>query len=259
MANYSNLLESQRAMEAAFTSRMAKFEAQLKNTEPQTASSLTRLSEEFHNFKTEMCGMMNMLRQLISKLSVAVDGIEMRHRRKYLLLGGISEDIEDNQLPGSVVMILKEKLGLTELKVEDFTVCHRLGTASTEKPRMTLLRFRDETFRSMVWQKKTALKGTPHTLSEFLTRHRQSLFQQARKRFGVKRCWTMNGNIIVKLRDGSRCRVAAAEDLDGIALVENEECPAVTAVYQSAEARVSSPAASSELHSKTKRTTRAKK
>ncbi|XP_028174356.1 uncharacterized protein LOC114362963 [Ostrinia furnacalis] len=103
---------------------------------------------------------------------------------------------------------------MRDLTASQFSACHRLGTASKDRTRPILVRFADHPTKTAVWRKKTALKGTPTVLSEFLTRRRQQLFIEARKRFGITNCWTLDGNIYAKLPDGTRRHIHSEGDLD---------------------------------------------
>lgn len=75
------------------------------------------------------------------------------------------------------------------------------------------MRFTDMTLRASVWKKKTAFKGSPFSLAEFLTLKRQALFSEARKVFGMRSCWSQDGNIHVKLRNGKRERIESDDDI----------------------------------------------
>lgn len=88
-----------------------------------------------------------------------------------------------------------------------------IGSYNFKLPRPILLRFKDIAMRKLVWRAKTKLKGTSYVLSEFLTRQRQATFAAARKLFGVRSVWTVDGNINIKLPDGKRRRVLSHEDV----------------------------------------------
>lgn len=136
----------------------------------------------------------------------------MRHRRKFVLLGGVTEQ-PDEKIADVVTSILNSKLALSDLKASSLTVCHRMGMASDKRPRPVLIRFADPEVKAVVWKTKTKLKGSPYVLSEFLTKQRQSTFSVARKLFGVPNVWTLDGNINIKLPDGKRRRVFGYEEV----------------------------------------------
>ncbi|CAH2087348.1 unnamed protein product [Euphydryas editha] len=108
-----------------------------------------------------------------------------------------------------------------ELKVEFLTpmncslICrHKLGCPNKDKPRVILIKFRDLTLRNQVWSSKINFKGSDVTISEFLTKKRHKIVLAAHQRFGVTKCWTRNGVIIVLGDDGSKHRVSAMSELN---------------------------------------------
>ncbi|XP_072934810.1 uncharacterized protein [Epargyreus clarus] len=182
MANYNAVMETQQALEANLMQKFADLESQLKASAPRSGITLHRLQEEISDFKTHVWTILNLLRHQIGEIARTVEVGEMRHRRKYLLVSGVSEDLEES-LPEFIAKLFHDKLGVCGFTSNKFKGCHRLGTVSDGKCRPVLVRFADSADRSSVWRKKTAFKGTPYVLSEFLTRKRQSLFIQARQRF----------------------------------------------------------------------------
>ncbi|XP_028162224.1 uncharacterized protein LOC114354165 [Ostrinia furnacalis] len=211
MATLSDVQQLQSSLEASLHQRMSDFESQLKTSaEP---SSLVRLYEEFRAFKETVHGILQLLRKQICELSKVTDALEMRHRRKCLLFGGIAEDPKE-QTTAVISDILCERFDMKDISSSTFAACHRLGSASKGRTRPILVRFVDHSIKSAVWRKKTVLKGTSTVLSEFLTRPRQELFMEARKRFGITNCWTLDGNIYAKLPGGMRRQIHNVQDLD---------------------------------------------
>ena len=94
-------------------------------------------------------------------------------------------------------------------------VCHRLGS-SRQKARPILVRFFDMEHRQLVWDSKKALKGTGITISEFLTQARHRVFGAARKHFGMHRCWSMEGKIVVICPDKSRRKIETESELQAL-------------------------------------------
>lgn len=234
--------------------KFADLESQLKaSSAPRSGLTLHRLQEEISEFKTHVWSILNLLRQQISEIARIVEVGEMRHRRKYLLVSGIPEDVEE--LPVYVAQLFNNKLGIPDITCDKFKICHRLGALSEGKCRPVLVRFSDYSTKSSVWKKKTALKGTSFVVSEFLTRRRQSLFLQARQRFGMKNCWTADGIIMVKLSDGSRHRIFEEKDFKGIIALA---CDLHDAQEQPGT-RSPSPAPAADQHLKSKRAARYKK
>lgn len=195
---------------SSLNQRMADFEAHLKATSP--GADLSGLHKDFNAFKEHVWSVLSALQLQIAEVSRTVDTIEMRHRKKFLLLGGVPEK-PNEKVSESVVPILQSKLGLTEVTPSSLTVCHRLGSASEGRCRPILLRFVDSNIRGEIWRNKTKLKGSSYVVSEFLTRHRQSAFVTARKLFGVTNVWTTDGIINIKLPDGKRRRAFSVEEV----------------------------------------------
>ncbi|XP_061717553.1 uncharacterized protein LOC133529280 [Cydia pomonella] len=213
MASYSEIAETQKSLEKSVNKMLSKFEARMKS--PASRATVSSLSEEFSSFKDHTLGMLKLLRSQISALSNTQDILEMRHRRKYLLFKGVPEDPGEN-IVSSITSIVTERLKIPDVSADSFKACHRLGKPSEGRARPILVRFADMRLKSLVWQKKTACKGSTFAISEFLTPHRQELFTQARKAFGMKSCWSLDGNIFVKLSSGVRERVESSEDIDRI-------------------------------------------
>ena len=139
----------------------------------------------------------------------------MRSRKKILLMHGVSEDrkLSDS---AAVVKVLSNHLKMPDLELRDISRCQRLGTVAADKPRPILVKFRELSLRNQIWYAKTNLKNTGITLSEFLTKSRHETFMAARKRFGINKCWTKEGYVIVIGPDGKRHTVSTCTELDNI-------------------------------------------
>lgn len=191
--------------------RMADFESQLSKQASPATSDLTRLTAEFHSFRDIVWEIVRCLRKQIAECVHAVDTLETRHRRKCLLISGIPESTED--LSGLVQGLIRDRLLLPEA-ASQIDQCHRLGDKVSSRPRPVLIRFYSLHHRSSVWRKKTLLKGTSFSMSEFLTKIRQSVFISARSHYGMRSCWTQEGVIVIKLSDGTKRRVTTKGELD---------------------------------------------
>ncbi|KAJ0176642.1 hypothetical protein K1T71_007821 [Dendrolimus kikuchii] len=77
-----------------FTERMEAFEGELKNATP--CNSLSTLATDFLNFKSFFLKSLQSLQDQILKLSQSVDNLEMRSRRKILLLHGVPEEKQED-------------------------------------------------------------------------------------------------------------------------------------------------------------------
>ncbi|KAJ8712237.1 hypothetical protein PYW07_005079 [Mythimna separata] len=205
-----------------FQDRMSGFEAELHNAPAGSSTSRDCLVKEFLSFKKFILEMLDCLQKQIDLLALGLDNLEMRGRRKMVLLHGVTEQAKEDtaQVAAEVVRC---HLKLADFTVGDIRRCHRMGRqAGTSKPRPILCKLRDVNLRDSIWFAKTRLKGTGITVSEFLTRTRHRLFMCAREKFGVNNCWSKQGLIYVLGSDGSRHRVNSMSDLENIMQVSDD-------------------------------------
>ncbi|CAD0197994.1 unnamed protein product [Chrysodeixis includens] len=196
-------------MMKSFHDRMSKFEAELKLSPTSTAT----LAADFAAFWTLVTEVLSCLQGQMEALARDVDTLEMRGRRKILLLHGVPE------LPKEDTSQVVAGVMLEHLKVEDFSVaavrrCHKMGrNTNGSKPRPILLKPKDVDVRDKIWFGKTKLKGSGITLSEFLTKTRHDAFMMAREKFGVSSCWTQRGDVFIVSADGNKHRVLNTRDV----------------------------------------------
>lgn len=210
MAHIAAQLQATQAdIEDRLMKRMADFESQLQAS--PAASDVSRLASEFYSFRDIVWEVVRHLRRQIADCLLAVDAMEMRHRRKCILVSGVPESAED--VSGVVAGIIRDKLQLPEVAAR-MEQCHRLGDKVSSRPRSVLVRFDRLNDKSAVWRKKTLLKGTSFAVCEFLTKSRQSVFIAARAHYGMRNCWSQDGVIAIKLPDGSRRKITTKNELD---------------------------------------------
>lgn len=215
MSNVSNIMDRQLKIEASLKQRMLDFEKtaeKLKASIPESPS-VDSLTKEFYEFKAHVQDMFQLLKNQIAEISLEVDNIEMRHRRKFLLLSGVPESDDEDEV-GVISSILCKCLKLDTLSATSLLAGYRLGKESAGRSRPLLFRLVDPKIRAEIWKKKSLLKGTPYVLSEFLTRRRRSLFIEARHHFHIGNVWSHNGVVNIKLPDGSRQKLDSREQLD---------------------------------------------
>lgn len=213
MSNLASVLDTQKIVEASLVRRLADFEKQLKSAKDNM--SLTTLSSEFAAFREEVFNILQLLRQQICELIDTVDAVDMRHRRKYLLINGIPENPSQN-LAKDLLEIFQAKFQLKDSSSNDLKSITRLGRQTEGKTRPVLICFSNMNLKDILWRRKACLKGTPMVISEFLTRRRQDLFITARKQLGIKNCWTMNGDIFVKSADGTVKRIRNENEVQNL-------------------------------------------
>lgn len=179
-------------------------------------NSLAALTSEFKAFQSFVLDALKGFQYQVQALGDTIDQMEMHSRRKFLMLHGVPEQ-NNEELCRVIPDLLMNKLQLPDFSSDSLRSLQRIGHSSTGKPRPILLKFESVTIKNKIWHAKSGFKGTGYTLSEFLTKNRHKTFLSARERFGVNRCWTRNGNIIVCGSDGSRHHVRSMIDLDAIA------------------------------------------
>ncbi|CAK1545722.1 unnamed protein product [Leptosia nina] len=218
-----------------FTSKMEQFQQRLDNVSGTPSSQGNNLlATEFEAFKSSILFCLQNLQVQVEMLYKLQDDLEMRSRRKFLLLHGVMESKDES--PSSIAKMLSVLLKCPDVSADSISRCHRLGIKRAAKTRPVLIKFRQHQLKEQVWSSKTHLKGTGITLSEFLTKSRHNLFMAARRQFGVSSCWTRDGNIFAIRSDGERHRISDKKDVDG----------AVASVPASASAQLPQPSQQSK-------------
>ncbi|XP_045504229.1 uncharacterized protein LOC123700901 [Colias croceus] len=219
-------------MTATFNKKMAEFQRDLQNlssnnSQPASNSPTSKLAAEFNAFQSFVLSSLKTLQTQITFLSNQFNKLEMRSRRKILLIHGVPED--SKELPSKLaIKILTDHLKNLDLTEDAISRCHRLGVSKKDKPRPIVIKFKDAVMRNSIWYAKTDLKGSGFTLSEFLTKDRHDVFVAARARFGITNCWTKEGFIFVQLADGAKQRISVMADLDNIPSIHASSSPGAT-------------------------------
>ncbi|CAH1641385.1 unnamed protein product [Spodoptera littoralis] len=209
-------------MTSMFQQRMADFERQQRDNAGAANEATPVLSAEFVAFRSFIMQFLCVFQQQVSFMVQAMDDMQMRSRRKILLLHGVSEsDAKEEDTKQVVVRVIKDRLKL-DIKPTDIKRCHRMGRTS-QKARPILLKLHDVALRDNIWRDKTRCKGSGVTISEFLTKTRHSVFMEARAKFGVSQCWTREGIIFVLDSKGVRHRLTSRNELDNIVLQQPEQ------------------------------------
>lgn len=204
-------------LEKLFSSRMADYEDKLQKYSAAASPvhpDITSLSREFTDFKTFVWQTLTKLKSQMELLALGLDRHETVMRRKVLLFHGVPEK-ENEKLHESIYKIISDQMKVTNVTMDNLHVCHRLGSFNG-KARPILVRFFDIQHRQVIWDYKTALKGTGITISEFLTQVRHKAFLAARKHFGVRNCWTVEGRIIILLPNKSRRKIESMAELQSL-------------------------------------------
>ncbi|XP_039745118.1 uncharacterized protein LOC120634791 [Pararge aegeria] len=197
-----------------FHKTMAEFQQNLQSAIPAT-SPTSNIASQFSSFRNFVMTALNSLQGQLELLSQQMDEQETRSRRKILLFHGVPETAKED-VPATVVKILKDHLQMHELSVAAISRCHRIGQTGGDKPRALLVKLCDQSVRNKIWFSKKNFKGTGITLGEFLTKIRHEAFVAARLQLGLSKSWTKNGRIIVIGSDGKRHSITTKAQLTAI-------------------------------------------
>lgn len=112
-------------MMSLFQDRMTSFEAQLQKN-PGASNSTDSLVADYNSFKKFILDALGCIQQQMEALSQELDSMEMRARRKMVLLHGVTEQTKEDTAQ-VVVEVVRRHLGFTEFTVNDVRRCHRMG------------------------------------------------------------------------------------------------------------------------------------
>ncbi|CAK1542182.1 unnamed protein product [Leptosia nina] len=210
-----DLKKSVRDVSELVSNKMEEFQQRLQAAQTRSPTlEQTPLAKEFDVFRSSVLFCLGSLQAQIEVLSRAQDELEMRSRRKCLLLHGVNEAKDESS--SSIAKMISVLLKCPDLNDNDFGRCHRMGLRQDGKPRPILIKLREYKTKETIWLAKKHLKSTGITLSEFLTKTRHNIFMAARRRFGVSNSWTRDGTIFVMTPDGVRRRITVMKDLETI-------------------------------------------
>lgn len=211
----------------SFNTTMADFQSQIDKATPESPT-VSSVATQFSAFRAFTLKAIESLQQQVELLGQHMDSMEMRSRRKILLIHGVAEATNEDT-SARVVDLLKMHLK-ADLTTDKISRSHRMGRPRSNKTRCILVKFRDISDRNATWSAKTALKGTGVIISEFLTKPRHEVFMAARERFGVRNCYTREGSVFVLVKDGDRRCVTCRADLDKIQVPPPAPAPVAGAV-----------------------------
>lgn len=199
-----------------FHLKMSEFQKSLDiAAQSQDASTISEISKEFSMFRTFIVSTLQSMQQQLNVLSMQMDKTEMRSRRKMLLVHGVPEN-KDEDVSGTLLKLLTEHVSDAGVTKDSISKCHRMGRIKPNKSRAILLKFNETSVKDSIWYSKSNFKGTNITISEFLTKDRHDAFLLARRKFGITKCWTKEGDIVILGPDGSRHRAWCTKDVDAI-------------------------------------------
>ena len=199
-----------------FNKRMAEFQQNLQSSSiPVVSPTTSNIAAQFNTFRTFVLTALDSLHKQLELLTSKCDALEMRSRRKIILMHGIPES-KNEHVASVVAKVFSDHIGMPDINANHFSRCHRLGRINNNKPRPVLIKFKDATSKNKIWFAKTGLKKTGITMSEFLTKDRHKAFMLARQRYGINKCWTKDGNIYVIEDNGSRRCITSVAAVDAV-------------------------------------------
>lgn len=220
MAQVNNIRENIGELADLFHSRMAEMQRDLDRAGAGTSSTSTStVAAEFNTFKCFILKSLDVLQKQVELVVKQVDDMEMRSRRKMLVLHGLAGSTSSSENEDTTSLVIQKLSSVkASLSAADISRCHRLGKLRGNNPRPILVKFRNVSIRDEIWFGKVGLKGSGVTLGEFLTKPRHELFVAARERFGVRSCWSWNGDVFVLDADRVRHRVTSVAHLSDISV-----------------------------------------
>lgn len=198
------------SLEEKFQKSMEVFEARF--TSASSTVTLNQLSSDFQQFKAFVCDTFSLLRAQISSVAAMTDDLENRSRRKFLLIRGIKESPIEN-IPQTVSSFTTNMLKM-DVCPEDIVFGYRLGKSkNSDKPRPILVKFLSSEMRSKIWRSKKLLKGTDTSIAEFLTQNRRQIYNEGRRVYGMRNCWSQEGKVYIKLPNGDKISLQSVNHL----------------------------------------------
>lgn len=217
-------------LSAHFQSEMDRFRKELTTvsqsgvtTEPADVSTADELLLKFNEFQRNMEADMQALRAQVESLSTAISetaqymdrSLQQSYRNRLLVYGIPETDGERTEvLMNKVVDVVNERMRSKHIEIgmEDIDDCYRYGKKRADKPRAICIDFVRIFRRNLVYNNKSAFKGSKVLVAEYLTKTRFGLFKEAKRRFN-RDCWTLNGEVFICV-GGVKRLVRKLKDLD---------------------------------------------
>lgn len=187
------------------------------------ASNLSTLTDEVAALRSELTNIrieIDKLEEHNTQQDNAIDELEQYSRRNCLLVHGIKETPKENATEAAIG-VLNSKLNL-RLSVDDIDRCHRLQTRNTtrtaaqvvaEGHKPIIIKFISYRVRERVWKNKKMLKGTGILVTESLTVKRLKLYREVQEIVGKRRCWTMDGRIVLQTNSNRKVSIVTDRQL----------------------------------------------
>lgn len=207
-------------LEEHFNSSIHRFNTKLQHAvgTVDDVTSLNDIQKDFTAFKDGIMVALADINNIFTNLDNRMDELENESRKNCLLVHGITEKEKEN--PVSVIedLITMVKLDpglLTNGCIGDVRRFGKSTDKSRKKPRPLLVAFTNNRHKNLVWDAKKELKGTKILITEFLTRRRMILFNEARAAFGPRNAWTYNGSIHAAVGK-EKMRITSLSQIEGL-------------------------------------------
>ena len=169
------------------------------------SESIKFMSDKFDEFEKErqvqkqvieeLRGEVSSLNEKRNSITEQVDQQEQYSRRNRLLIHGIAERNQENT-DDLALEIFREKLDI-ELTQRGLDRTHRIGKnyKSSNRPRPVIVKLIWYNDRKKIFSMKKQLTNSGISITESLTKLRMGKLAKARKEFGFRNMWTVDGKI----------------------------------------------------------------
>ena len=202
------IMNVQEQMGQLLKAEMAEFRAQLASVNDASGKvgdldpSIKLFEQSFTNFTSKVFSLLQMIVETSEKTEERLSELEQYSRRNCILIHGVEEGNQEENLIPTVLKIFNEKLDL-DIKKHQIDRTHRIGAKRTmaeitkKGHRAIVVKFVSYEQRSEVFNNKRKLKGSNLVISESLTRQRLDLLKCAKEKFDKNNVWTHDGKIVV--------------------------------------------------------------
>lgn len=178
---------------AHFSEKFQSYDDRISNLEAEIQRLNSQNCESDNNSIEER-------KQKQKEVEKKLDNIQQRLKNDNLRLMQIPE-AEGEDIREKVKNIFKDKMN-AEITESDIVSVYRVGKRSENKPRHTIVTFRDNVSKMKVFNKKKSLKGSRIVIKEDLTATRLDIMKTASEQYGFRNVWSVNGNIFAKTENG---------------------------------------------------------
>lgn len=138
-----------------------------------------------------------------NNLCAKLDDLEQYTRRNNLRIFGVNEELNED-LESKVIVLFRDKMEVN-LEPKDIDRVHRLGKTDASKSsiRPIIIKFTNYGSKRALMKSRSKLKNLEKKVyvADDLTKIRYELYRAAKKKFGNKSVWTLDGEIKVKVKE----------------------------------------------------------